>query len=96
MLLVSSASKIALKGSTVTVFEMGPVVGGATSTIVIVLVDSAGIAPLEQVRTLAPSTLQPPEKSGALKLSRTVPGGRGSRTTTPVAPLIPLLPTTNV
>ena len=42
VLLVSSASKIALFGSTVTVFVIEPTFGGATSTNAIFLVDEAG------------------------------------------------------
>src|SRR6188472_1903406 len=95
VLLVSSASKIALLGSTVTVLVMDPTNGGATRTIVIVVVDSGSTVPPVQVRTLvAGLTVQPPAKAGATKLSKIVPAGSGSRTTTPVAVLIPLLPTT--
>jgi len=83
-------------GSTVTVLEMDPVVGGATSTIVMVDVDSGKMVPPVQVSTFAASTEHPPAKSGATKLSKTSPSGSGSRTRTPVAVLMPLLPTMNV
>src|SRR3954470_2557414 len=59
VLLVSSASKWALFGSTVTVLVIGPVVGGATRSSLICFVDSAGIVPPLQVTTLEPSTAQP-------------------------------------
>ena len=94
-LLVSSLSKMALVGSTVTVFVMVPVVAGAERTIVIVTVDCGGMVPPVQVTTFAPSTLQanPPVVE---KLSKIRPAGSGSRTMTPVAARMPLLPTVYV
>src|SRR6185436_5831749 len=85
VLLVSSASKIALLGSTVTVLVMAPMKGGATSTIVIVVVDSGSTVPPVQVTMLLAGSTAQPAKAGATKLSKIVPAGRGSRTTTPVA-----------
>src|SRR5262249_53888188 len=52
--------------------------------------------PPVQVTTFAASTAQPPENAGATKLSKTTPAGSGSRTTTPVASRMPLLPTTKL
>src|SRR5687768_6645379 len=83
VLLVSSASKIALLGSTVAVLLMVPTYGGATRTTVMVVVDSGGIPPPLQVSTLvAAYTAQPPANAGATKLSSRVPIGSGSRTVT--------------
>src|SRR6476646_8276276 len=96
VLLVSSASKMALLGSTVTVLVMEPTKGGATSTIVIMVVDSGPTTPPVQVGMLVAGSTAQPAKAGATKLSKIVPAGSGSRTTTPVAVWIPLLPTTKV
>ena len=57
-LFVSSGSKIALFGSTVTVFVIVPRVGGATTRNRSVLAVGAGIAPPVQVTTLLASTEQ--------------------------------------
>src|SRR6185436_15437148 len=58
------------------------------------VVDSGATVPFVHVSTLLASTAHPPANAGALKLSRIVFGGSGSRTSTPVAMPMPLLPTT--
>src|SRR5262249_27887448 len=96
VLLVSSASKIALLGSTVTTLVIVPTALGATSVRVIVVVDSGPSVPPVQVTTLNASTAQPPENAGPVKLSKMRPAISGSRTVARDTPLMPLLPTTNV
>jgi hypothetical protein len=84
-----STTENGVERSTVAVFEMLPTKGGATSTSVIVFVVSAGITPPLHVTTfVAASTVQPPAKSGAMKL------WNGPARVTPArAMFMPLLPT---
>ena len=58
--------------------------------------DSGPTTPPVEVRTFVGGSTAQPAKAGATKLSKIVPAGSGSRTTTPVAVPIPLLPTTKV
>ena len=88
VLLVSSASKIALFGSTVTVLVIGPTTGGATTTIVIVRGRLGGHRrrPSRSARCVARrrrSDAESPRRHDAGR--RSCPAGSGSRTTTPVA-----------
>src|SRR5688572_7845444 len=96
LLLVSSASKMALFGSTVMVLAIGPVPGGATRTIWTVLVDSGGMVPPVHVTTPPAWAHTKPAPLTSTKRSNVVPAGSGSRRTTPVAARMPLLPTTKV
>src|SRR5262249_57851921 len=89
VLFVSSDSKIALSGSTVTVFVIVPTTAGATVTIFTVVVDSGPIVPPVHVRTFAGSTAQPPANAGPAKLSRIRPGGIASRNLQMVYAVIP-------
>lgn len=67
VLLVSSASKIALFGSTVTVLVIVPIAGGATTLMLMVVVDCGPSVPPVQVTTLFTSTAQP-ANAGAVVL----------------------------
>src|SRR5262245_38899801 len=92
VLLVSSPSKIALNGSTVTVFAIVPTPGGATSETLNVDVAAGPIDAMLHVSTFDASTLQ----MAGVELTKIVPGGNGSRTTTLFAMPTPLFPTTYV
>ena len=74
-LLVSSASKIALFGSTVTVFGIGPRSVRATRTIENGTVDSGGTCRRVHVTTLPADSAQRIAAADAAKLSKTVSGG---------------------
>src|SRR5262245_26756163 len=87
---------MAFAGSTVTVLLIVPVVGGAISTMRTLLIDAAVIEPPVHCSTLLASggPQVKPAPSRSSNRWKTVPGGSGSRRTTPLATSRPLLPTT--